>query len=136
MRARCATKGAKIYFQKIIEGHLGQVELGDKVNVVVGLDDGIVVHYAYRRPVAALVCATREGDMMILDKSRSRDFLLKVGAVAAVVVVDAQRLRQTHIARSIQHLHSLIGCVESHVAVVGNVKLSSVAMFRLHLNYA
>ena len=113
---------------------LVDVQFGDKIPVVIVLDDGIVVHETEGGPVVGICPSSAECQMVVLDFSGSGNEFLEIRIVSPVIRIQPKSLGCGYVFPPVQHFHLLVHGFHPEVAVVGDFKTFSRPLLGLYLD--
>ena len=118
----------------VVEGHLGDVEFGDDVTIVLRLDDRLMALKAHGSTIVGLLRTTTEGDMMVLHEACTLDGLVEVGVIPLVDDVESEMLGRLTELVGVEHLYPFEYRFKSDVTIVGDVELLLLATLCGHLD--
>ena len=124
----------EVDLQLLVEGELGDVQLGGEIAVVLVPDDRLSPHIAQRSTVVRCPAAAAEGDVMRIDKACPHDFLLEIGIISFIDIDQPQRLRRPDIPGGIQHVEPFVHVLETYRPVVIDLEPAALAALRPHLD--
>ena len=124
----------EVHRQMVVEGHLGDVELGNDVTVVLRLNHCLMALKAHRGTIIGLLITAAEGDMVVLHKACTLDGLVEVCVISPVDDVESVLPGRITELVGAEHLYPFKHRFKSYAAVVGDVERLPLATLSGHLD--